>query len=234
MKLRSFRRRRATPGVCERVTISPGDRVFCMRLNISPGLVLTTLGALLFAGCETPKRPAAVPPPPPITAPNNRTKPSRTAGTATPPAATPAPPVTPTRRRRKARQAAAEKASAEAGKPAQKTGATANLPSPSTPAASAPARPASDSSLSSDQEISVGSDTELHHDRQTTSQLLDSTLSRLNSLRKPLSAEEQQQVAQIRNYVSQSRAAASQGDMQRARNLALKGHLLADDLAHRH
>lgn len=74
----------------------------------------------------------------------------------------------------------------------------------------------------------------MRHDRQTTSQLLDSTLSRLNSLRKPLSAEEQQQVAQIRDYVSQSRAAASQGDMERARNLALKGHLLADDLARRH
>lgn len=74
----------------------------------------------------------------------------------------------------------------------------------------------------------------MRHDLQTTSQLVDSTLSRVNSLRKPLSAEEQQQVAQIRNYVKQSRAAAAEGDMERARNLALKGHLLADELSRRH
>ncbi len=40
-------------------------------------------------------------------------------------------------------------------------------------------------------------------------------------------------VAQIRNYMTQSRAATTDGDLLRANNLAVKAHLLTDELIKR-
>lgn len=70
----------------------------------------------------------------------------------------------------------------------------------------------------------------LHH-RQTTEQLLTSTEGNLLQLAKRnLNQAQQDTVSQIRNYVAGSRSALQEGDLPRARTLAFKAHLLADDL----
>lgn len=78
----------------------------------------------------------------------------------------------------------------------------------------------------------IGHDDASHH-RQTTAQLLDSTESNLNNLKRMLTADEQAMVAQIRQFVEQSRKATAEQDLVRAHNLALKAHLLSDELVKR-
>jgi hypothetical protein len=68
------------------------------------------------------------------------------------------------------------------------------------------------------------------HQNQTTAQLLQSTEANLKSLTRSLDAEEQATVSQIRNFIAQSRTAIAENDLVRARNLALKAHLLCDEL----
>ncbi len=71
---------------------------------------------------------------------------------------------------------------------------------------------------------------EATHRRLSTAQLIDSTESNLRGLTRPLTADEQATVAQIKDYLEQSRAATKQQDLVRAHNLALKAHLLSDEL----
>ncbi len=75
----------------------------------------------------------------------------------------------------------------------------------------------------------IAHDDATHH-RLTTAQLLESTEVNLRGLNRALTAEEQATVAQIRDYMEQSRAATTQQDLVRAHNLALKAHLLSDEL----
>jgi outer membrane biosynthesis protein TonB len=69
------------------------------------------------------------------------------------------------------------------------------------------------------------------HSAASTTQLNDSTEANLSGLRRKLSPPEQTTVSQIRDYLSQSGQATKDGDVMRARNLALKAHLLSDELA---
>jgi hypothetical protein len=69
------------------------------------------------------------------------------------------------------------------------------------------------------------------HRRQTTAQLLHSTEESLRGITRNLSEEEHALVAQIRNFIAQSRLATNENDVVRAHNLALKAHLLSDELA---
>jgi outer membrane biosynthesis protein TonB len=71
------------------------------------------------------------------------------------------------------------------------------------------------------------------HQKQNTQQLIDSTETNLKGIRRSLSTDEQGIVQQIRNYLTQSRSATDQGDIVRAHNLALKAHLLSDELVKR-
>jgi len=66
--------------------------------------------------------------------------------------------------------------------------------------------------------------------RQTTEQLLKDTETNLNKINRPLSPDEQAMVAQIKEYMKQSREATNSSDAVRARNLALKARLLSDEL----
>jgi hypothetical protein len=66
--------------------------------------------------------------------------------------------------------------------------------------------------------------------KQTTEQLLQSAQANLNSINRPLSPEEQAMVAQIKDYMAQSRKAIADSDTVRAHNLALKARLLSDEL----
>lgn len=75
--------------------------------------------------------------------------------------------------------------------------------------------------------------TEVSHDQATTEQLLQSSESSINNLKRTLTAEEQAIVAQIRDYVNQSRQAIKDNDLTRAHNFALKAHLLSDELVKR-
>ena len=75
----------------------------------------------------------------------------------------------------------------------------------------------------------VGLDDRSAH-KQTTEQLLQSTQANLNTINRPLSPEEQSMVAQIMDYMAQSRKATADSDTVRAHNLALKAHLLSDEL----
>lgn len=72
--------------------------------------------------------------------------------------------------------------------------------------------------------------TEAAHNRASTEQLLDSTEANLRSIKRQLSSDEQGTVAQIRDFMTQSRQAAKDKDQVRARNLAMKAHLLSDEL----
>jgi len=76
----------------------------------------------------------------------------------------------------------------------------------------------------------VGLDDSSSHAKQTTEQLLQSAQANLNSINRPLSPEEQAMVAQIKDYMAQSRKATADSDNVRAHNLALKAHLLSDEL----
>jgi hypothetical protein len=64
-----------------------------------------------------------------------------------------------------------------------------------------------------------------------TQQLLDATETNLRSLNRSLSTDEQATVQHVHAYVSQSQKATTEGDLERAYNLALKAHLLSDELA---
>jgi outer membrane biosynthesis protein TonB len=82
--------------------------------------------------------------------------------------------------------------------------------------------------------LAIGPDVssaEAVRDRQSTNQLLDTTerdLKRLDG--RNLSSDEQTMLTQIRAYISQSRKALTDGDYERASNLAKKAQVLSDDL----
>jgi len=72
---------------------------------------------------------------------------------------------------------------------------------------------------------------EAARERQSAQQLLSSTDDQLNRLAdRNLDAQQQETVGQIRNYMNGARGALQEGDVSRARTLAEKAHLLADDL----
>jgi len=72
---------------------------------------------------------------------------------------------------------------------------------------------------------------EAARDRQSTNQELDATekdLKRLDG--RSLNSDEQAMLTQIKAYINQSRKALTDGDYERASNLAKKAQLLTDDL----
>ena len=71
---------------------------------------------------------------------------------------------------------------------------------------------------------------QLTHQKQTTAQLIELTEKTLSGLSRGLSHDQEEMVAQIRSYVAQSKKASTEGDFERAYNLATKAHLLSDAL----
>lgn len=72
-----------------------------------------------------------------------------------------------------------------------------------------------------------------NNDQASTEQLLLNTETSLTGIKRQLSPDEQTMVSQIKDYVGQSRQAIKDNDLERAHNLALKAHLLCDDLIKR-
>jgi hypothetical protein len=66
--------------------------------------------------------------------------------------------------------------------------------------------------------------------KQNTTELLDTTEKDLKGLNHGLGHDEEAMLTQIKSYIAQSRSATKDGDFERAYNLALKAHLLADAL----
>ncbi len=72
---------------------------------------------------------------------------------------------------------------------------------------------------------------EASNERATTDQLLAATQGNLSRVHgKALTANQQDMVTQIHEFMSQSREAVVEGDMDRGRMLALKARLLSDEL----
>jgi len=83
-------------------------------------------------------------------------------------------------------------------------------------------------------EVAIGPDissAQAARDRQSTTRLLDTTeneLKRVDSSN--LSSYQQAMLTQIKTYISQSRKAITEGDYERASNLAKKAQVLTDEL----
>jgi hypothetical protein len=71
---------------------------------------------------------------------------------------------------------------------------------------------------------------EVTKQKEDTAQIVDATENNLKNLSRQLSEEEKSMRAQIQSYLQQSRKATSDGDFERAFNLAKKAQLLADAL----
>jgi hypothetical protein len=76
----------------------------------------------------------------------------------------------------------------------------------------------------------VVSQGQANRDHSSTDQLLQNTEANLNGIKRQLSKDEEAMVAQIRNYMNQSRQASKDNDPARARTLALKANLLSNEL----
>ena len=121
--------------------------------------------------------------------------------------------------------------------PTQPSATAQNTPAPA-PASAAPSTntlamahpPANPAETPADTAIAADvSRAQLNQQKQNTAQLLDSTEKTLGGLRN-LTQDQDTLVAQIRNYVAQSKKATADGDFERAFNLATKAHLLTDAL----
>jgi hypothetical protein len=74
-------------------------------------------------------------------------------------------------------------------------------------------------------------DEQASHARQNTGQLLASTDENLKKAAgRNLDANQQAMLAQIRKFMEQANEAVAAGDVQRGHNLAMKAHMLSDDL----
>jgi outer membrane biosynthesis protein TonB len=71
------------------------------------------------------------------------------------------------------------------------------------------------------------------HQKLNTNQLLEATDYNVKNITRALNADEQAMLQHIRSYMQQSRDATKEGDTERAYNLALKAHLLSDELIKR-
>jgi hypothetical protein len=211
----------------------------------SPFLVWL-LAAALVSGCQ--KKPVAPPPQAQAPAPSETPAPSsettqQTQGTKPPTQGTPPPDpgqVQAAEEKQESQpetQAADDKTDKNQAKPGRSRTAKKSTP-PSTTARNTPPRivvkPDSAQPSATPGQISPGSPGgDVSHDQANTEQLLQSSESNLNSIKRQLSPDEQAIVAQVRDYMTQSRQATKENDLVRARNLALKAHLLSDDLAKR-
>ena len=125
------------------------------------------------------------------------------------------------RKRKPAQTPTTTAQNAEANQQSSANSTMASAPPPPNPASTAPPDTAIAADVTSAQ---------LTQQKQTTAQLLESTEKTLTGLPHNLSHDEAEMVAQIRSYLAQSRKATTDGDFERAYNLATKAHLLSDAL----
>jgi len=79
--------------------------------------------------------------------------------------------------------------------------------------------------------LTGGTPAERASDKSSTEQLTAATQENLKKVAgHPLSASQQEMANQIKQFMAQSKAAVVAGDLERGHNLALKAHLLSDEL----
>ena len=71
---------------------------------------------------------------------------------------------------------------------------------------------------------------ELDSQKRATEQMLQTAEANLRKLNRDLSDGEKNMARQVRNYITQSRLATQDGDLERAHNLAVKAQLLSAEL----
>jgi outer membrane biosynthesis protein TonB len=199
-----------------------------MRYRLTSTALMMAL--LAFPGTCKKKKPEV--PPPQAQAPTATQEPQPQ----TPPAATEqAPPQT---EEKKTEENPAQTAPAKKPKPKPRSTTKKTQPEmkKTTPPASAttttkPPAQQQPSAPESGQLTASLSGTEAARRRQETAQLLAGTDGELKGITRTLTSDEQNIVLQIRGYMQQAQAADKDGDLDRARNLAMKAKLLADDLA---
>jgi outer membrane biosynthesis protein TonB len=181
-----------------------------------------TLAIMLGAsGCKLKKKPPSLPPQAqaPVMKPPSQPQPTQPG---------PPPPVTvePSRPLPTPGEVASEAPPAAPPKP--KHVAKKTVPPPKKPVAEAapPPQPQQQPPANQGLTASIGQ----NDAARQTQQLLDETENLVRGLNRSLSDDEQAIVAHIRSYVQQSRTAMTDGDYERAHNLAIKAHLLADEL----
>jgi hypothetical protein len=198
-----------------------------MRALRNSRLIGIAILMVMMSGCVLKKRRAPIPQQgqaPTITAPVPETIPQEAETT---PAPTPPPPPEPTEaKKNKPRHAGKKQPPPQTAPPAQ-----AQSPPPQKPGRVV-IQESGGTQPQGTLTASLGAE-EATHQQQSTVQLLDSTQNNLRSLTRQLSAEEQAMVTQIKDYMEQSRKAMQESDPVRARNLALKAHLLSDELVRR-
>jgi ribosomal protein S20 len=104
---------------------------------------------------------------------------------------------------------------------------------PTTPTTTAELHPPSGPPIAA-AEVAIGPDissAEAARDRQSATRLLDTTENELKRVdNSNLSSDQQAMLTQIRTFISQSRKAITEGDYERASNLAKKAQVLTDEL----
>jgi hypothetical protein len=71
---------------------------------------------------------------------------------------------------------------------------------------------------------------EVASQKRATEQMLQNAEANLRTLNRQLTDGEQNMARQVRNYITQSRLATQDGDLERAHNLAVKAQLLSSEL----
>ena len=138
------------------------------------------------------------------------------------------PPPLPKKTKPRKKSSSSGNTQAKAGQPPAQTSETAVAPA-TTAELHPPPSPANAAA-----EVAIGPDissAEAARDRQSTTRLLDTTenaLKRVDSSN--LSSDQQAMLTQIKTYISQSRKAITEGDYERASNLAKKAQVLTDEL----
>lgn len=191
-------------------------------------LVGVLLAAVLgSSGCFIKKKKPAVPQP--------QAQAPTVAPAPEPPAPTPAPPASePNRPQPESAPPAATEPTPPPVKPKSKPKHASRKPAPPPPAPEKPSRVVVDqggAKPSGGPQLSANLPPDAAiHQKLNTAQLLEATEYNLKSISRPLSADEQAMVQHIRSYMQQSREATKDGDVERAYNLAMKAHLLSDEL----
>ena len=194
--------------------------------------------ALFATGCDKKKKKQAVVPPPTIvqspattntSAANNPPAPATSTTTPATTTITQTPPQNkPVAKPKPVHQKPAHKPAPQ--KPPASNGTT-------TAANTAPPRITIDNGGSDAQPGNISSTpishTEEAHHRMSVAQLNQSTEDNLRSITRQLTPDEQSIVSQVRSFMAQANAATKDGDVIRAHNLALKAHLLSDELVRR-
>jgi ElaB/YqjD/DUF883 family membrane-anchored ribosome-binding protein len=156
---------------------------------------------------ENPETPVAESAPPPAPPPTVKTKPKKPARTT---AKKSSPPVT-----------APVAAPAPPPPPAANNQTVANL------------RPPHNSAADNTPDMAIAAavpSQQVSQQKEDTAHMVDATENALKNITRPLSDEEKAMRTQIQSYIQQSRKATTDGDFERAYNLAKKAQLLADAL----